>query len=482
MRAHRFPILIGAVVAILVAASPVLAGRRDAPDDPKAAKQAIIETWHSMAALGDADEFGAHLDLFDDSRGLLETARVSYGNFPEQSMHVTYRVTDVRFTSPTHAVVTWDILAEGEQSILDRRGDAVFIDGRWKMTRQTICDQLILGGGICEPTNPQPPRTTVPLAPGQPCAEPYLPVFVQRGYPFNEPPPAVAAVDVTIPTLDMDVPPIANLQDYDGNGTRDHDNPSIRIPETTVRRPAGDITFARPGVYLEVVPAGNLDGNPGQEMWVFDLGGRDFTRPSSAAWVVPYDTPAGRHDPADVGIRVPAGLPRPIADFTGDGVDDVLDIQFAPAFALNGPTRLLSGAEILAVGVPGDARGVEPVATLPGAAQVLADFGGPKSAILTTAADPDFARGIVVRLFEGETTTAFTTRPSIFLLPGEGAVHAFSGPGGRFLNLSGTNRSGGIGYWWSVDNPCSPLSADGAGGPAGAVPAAPNVGTPRLTG
>lgn len=38
---------------------------------------------------------------------------MSYGNFLEQSMHVTHRVTDARFTSPTHAVVPLDILAEG---------------------------------------------------------------------------------------------------------------------------------------------------------------------------------------------------------------------------------------------------------------------------------------------------------------------------------------------------------------------------------
>jgi hypothetical protein len=180
--------------------------------------------------------------------------------------------------------------------------------------------------------------------------------------------------------------------------------------------------------------------------------------------------------------RVPPGVPWPIPDSTGDGVEDVLDIDSTTGNLVSGTTRLLSGAEIVAVGAPGDARSVPSVATIPGGAQALANFGGARPTIVTVEAAVPLTP-MLVHVFDGSATTAFTTGPAP-LVSGDdlrpGGVRALSGVAGRFVTLSGQNRNAGGAYWWSLDDPCTPLSAS-AGIPS--LPSASAVGAgPRFTG
>lgn len=319
-------------------------------------------------------------------------------------------------------------------------------------------------------------------AASQVCGEPYPPVYVQSAYSGrNDPPPAIDAAPVSAPRLDLRTDP-----DFDGDGTPDHDHSPSEGAAATVTRPAGDITFARPGERLDVALAGNLNGNPGQEIWVvvFDSTGG---RVAGDAYVVPYETAGGIYDPADVGIRVPPGVPWPIPDWTSDGVADVLGIDSTTGNLVTGTTRLFSGADIMAVGVPGDARSVPPVATIPGGAQALADFGGARPAIVTVEDGGYADRSIVVRVFDGSVATAFTTGPfpqigGADVVPGD--VGALSGASGRFVIVSGSNRSGTFTYWWSLDDPCTALSASAsASAAADTPPPAVAVGAaPRYTG
>ena len=83
----------------------------------------------------------------------------------------------------------------------------------------------------------------------------------------------------------------------------------------------------------------------------------------------------------------------------------------------------------------------------------------------------------------GPVTTVLTNRPEVVgfsafeLRPG--GIQVRSGPDGRFVSASADSRSGGGTYWWSLDDPCSPLVADRL--PA-SRPASPVAGTPRYTG
>jgi hypothetical protein len=161
------------------------------PEDPAAAKEAIIDTWEAAAALTDAENVAANLHLIDDPRGVVDAARQAYENFPYEVTHDTNRVTDVFFTSPTDAFVTWDILIEGGPNFLGRTGFAVFKDGRWKMTRATACESLALAGGWCDgpPSGDGPPprllRPSEPPAPApsSPPARPAGPAPAMKAAP-----------------------------------------------------------------------------------------------------------------------------------------------------------------------------------------------------------------------------------------------------------------------------------------------------------
>jgi hypothetical protein len=306
-------------------------------------------------------------------------------------------------------------------------------------------------------------------------------VYAQRGYPFNDAAPAVDAASVSTAFPGFSTPP-----DFDGDGTADVDPPAaVPGPQpVTVRRPAGDITFDRAGAGLQVMAAGDLDGDPGQELWVMVLtGGPGLGEPIVAeSYVVPYGAPAGTHDPADVGIRVEPGLAWPVPDRTGDGVADVLAVDTGSVNLVGGTTRVVSGAAVVAMAPGDDARPTSTVQTIPGGAQALADLGGSQPAIVTVE-DLGGPVDMEVRVVDGTTTTVFTNRPAVVgfspleLRPG--GVQVLVGPSGRFVTATADSRSGGGVYWWSLDAPCMPLSASRLPPSRAADPVA---GTPRYTG
>jgi hypothetical protein len=59
----------------------------------------------------------------------------------------------VRFLSPTEAAVRYAILLPDYSvpEFPNRIGRVVLIDGVWRITRDTLCADLALGGGDCGP-------------------------------------------------------------------------------------------------------------------------------------------------------------------------------------------------------------------------------------------------------------------------------------------------------------------------------------------
>lgn len=310
-------------------------------------------------------------------------------------------------------------------------------------------------------------------ASGQDCTQPFPPVFFQRGYPFNDPPPALNAAPVSITPNPLAVfAPGEFSVDFDGDGTPDYIRSGPPTAAPTVKRPGGNISFARAGKFLEVAPVGNLDGEPGQEIWVWVAKSDNANQYTfaAAAYVVPYGAPAGTHDPADVGIRVPPGAPWALPDRTGDGVAEVLDFDSV----IGGTTRLLSGAKIVSASGR-DARREAVLATIPGAPFGVVDFGDDPPVVVTADQNAGSVSGIHV--FDGSMTTSFSATPAAVIpsmdVVGSPSSHlrAAEGGDGQFITFSGQGRNHGGTYTWSLDGPCSSLSAAGAGGPGAATTA-----------
>jgi hypothetical protein len=156
---------------LVVLASGFGHARTDAPEHPAQARKEIVKAFEIWGAVSTLEQVEANLYLIDDSRGVLEAARQAQQNFPFEVTHDRYRVTDVSFVNPTTADVTYNIVIEA-RSEFARQGNAVLKDDGWKLTRDTVCADLSLAGGQCDPP---PPETTLTFVPSQ--AAPPAPVI-----------------------------------------------------------------------------------------------------------------------------------------------------------------------------------------------------------------------------------------------------------------------------------------------------------------
>jgi len=192
--------------------------------------------------------------------------------------------------------------------------------------------------------------------------------------------------------------------DTDGDG-RDDEVASGLV----IRRGDGELRF--PGAELRT--SGDLDGD-GRDDLVLHVGERDVA--------VDGRTPAGSHDPLEVGV--PLG-PR-LTYIWPDDLDGRPGFDFADPVRDGEPRTLVwSGAEVLAAD---DARDLEPARTLPGLPRAVV--------ALEEGAEPE-----TVLLVPGERTSLrFVDRPNVELRTDRRAarvedVKVFDEDGGRRIAL-----------------------------------------------
>jgi len=121
---------------------PALPAAGEQPADPAAARTAITDAY-AKAYQGGAAE------LVQDYAALEPAMEQSTKRFPQQATSATAVASEIVFTSPTEAAVRYDIKIQGSTSFGNRIGKAVFVDGRWKVARETICADLSLAGVTC---------------------------------------------------------------------------------------------------------------------------------------------------------------------------------------------------------------------------------------------------------------------------------------------------------------------------------------------
>ncbi|MFI9829881.1 hypothetical protein ACIHIX_19570 [Streptomyces sp. NPDC051913] len=119
-------------------ASPSVSG----PADEAAAEKEVKENWQKFfdpktstkekqAVLENGDKMGPVLAAFSgDDRG----------------GQVKAEVTEVEFTAPTDATVTYTLLLNGATALPDASGTAVEQDGTWKVSVTTLCALVQLSG------------------------------------------------------------------------------------------------------------------------------------------------------------------------------------------------------------------------------------------------------------------------------------------------------------------------------------------------
>jgi hypothetical protein len=126
------------------------------PKDEVAARAAIGQ---AFADMGEVDEDNDTVPSVEGSAGLArcrqqaaEIARARFGgHVPEVA--VAFVVDAVRFANDHEAVVSYTAQITGSLNITlgDRPGRAILLDGQWKVTRETFCEWMQVGGVQCPP-------------------------------------------------------------------------------------------------------------------------------------------------------------------------------------------------------------------------------------------------------------------------------------------------------------------------------------------
>jgi hypothetical protein len=128
-----------------------------APDGPpprneSRARAEVIEAIEVASAGASTRE--ERLSRIADSEGQEELRREILVHFPQTPLDkITARVEEVKFLNRITAAVRYTIVLPGYSipEIPNRIGRVVLVDGTWKVTRETACADLVLGGVTCPP-------------------------------------------------------------------------------------------------------------------------------------------------------------------------------------------------------------------------------------------------------------------------------------------------------------------------------------------
>lgn len=128
---------------------PPLPPAGEQPDDAAAAEAAVRAAWDAVH-IGD-DE--TRLAAIDDGTGLVAAwDELEQGPYAQAAATASFPVRELVFTTPDEAWFRYDVESE-VADFSDRYGRAVLgEDGVWRITRDTVCQDLQLAGASCRPS------------------------------------------------------------------------------------------------------------------------------------------------------------------------------------------------------------------------------------------------------------------------------------------------------------------------------------------
>jgi hypothetical protein len=122
------------------------------PRDEAEAREQVIQAVEVASAGASTPE--ERLSRIQDSEGQVELRQEVLIHFPLVPLDkITARVDEVRFLNRTTAAVRYTIVLPGYSipEMPNRIGRVVLVDHTWKVTRDTACADLALGGVSCPP-------------------------------------------------------------------------------------------------------------------------------------------------------------------------------------------------------------------------------------------------------------------------------------------------------------------------------------------
>ena len=126
---------------------PALPEPGEQPEEAAAAEAEIVR---AMTALYDStDPIDGDAEYLDDATGVSEArAQIAEGAYKAEAASAQAIVEELVFVSPATAWFRYRV-DTGGIGLANRYGNAVFVDGTWKITRDTVCQDLSMAGGDC---------------------------------------------------------------------------------------------------------------------------------------------------------------------------------------------------------------------------------------------------------------------------------------------------------------------------------------------
>lgn len=121
---------------------------------PENAEAAAADIRAAFVGSGTESEDGVAVHTVEGGKTLgpvLVAAKEQHRGIASQDATVVTSVDEIVFTDPGHAAVWLSIAVDGTTMLSRRRGDAVVVDGVWKVTRSTFCELMALAAVQCPP-------------------------------------------------------------------------------------------------------------------------------------------------------------------------------------------------------------------------------------------------------------------------------------------------------------------------------------------
>jgi Clp amino terminal domain, pathogenicity island component/ClpX C4-type zinc finger len=121
------------------------------PEDQERARAEIGATFAEHGTLSDDGQSVPSVEGGENLGPTLVTAKQNRRDIVPEDADVVVSVDEVVFADQEHAAVWFGIAVNGRYFLREHRGDAVVVDGQWKMTRSTFCELMRLAGVECPP-------------------------------------------------------------------------------------------------------------------------------------------------------------------------------------------------------------------------------------------------------------------------------------------------------------------------------------------
>ena len=119
-----------------------------APDSPEEARVGVTNAFGIVYDGSKPQE--ERLKFIDDPTGVdAAFQQAASGPFAEQASASRVVIAGVEFTSAVMATVQYEVRSQGTVTLPSRVGTARWVDGSWKVTRDTVCGDLAEAGATC---------------------------------------------------------------------------------------------------------------------------------------------------------------------------------------------------------------------------------------------------------------------------------------------------------------------------------------------